>query len=102
MSSYVFLGSKTMRARRAYPCSYCRQPAVQPGESYTRETYVMDGSAYDWLTCAACSGMRGKVIKWMEEAWEGIAGEDFAEWAQGHPDDPDAVAFLARAYGDRS
>lgn len=97
------LKSKTMKARKAHPCSYCGAAAVQPGETYTRDTFLFDGYVYDWVSCAPCSDMY-KVVRAWSNAFgdEGLNGEDYAEWASDHKDDPEhgetARAFLARAF----
>lgn len=94
----VLLRSARRTARKAHPCSYCRQPAVQPGGVYVRDTFVFDGQVYDWITCTPCEAVWRKVWDWMGP-WDeaGITGEDCVEWARENPDDPDAVAFLERA-----
>lgn len=93
----VLLGSARRTARKAHPCSYCRQPAVQPGGTYVRDTYVLDGRIYDWITCTDCEALWRKVWDWMGGSDEGITAEDCIEWSLESPGDSDAVAFLARA-----
>lgn len=96
------LSSKTRKARKAHPCSYCGAAAVQPGGTYTRDTFVFDGYVYDWITCDPCNGMYGVVRAWSSAFGdEGLNGEDFIEWACDYKDDPEhgelARAFLVRA-----
>lgn len=91
---------RKLTARKAHPCCICTAPAVQPGETYERRTYVYDGQVYDWVNCKPCNDLISVVADW-SSADEGVGQEDFAEWAGDHKDDPDhseaARAFLVRA-----
>jgi hypothetical protein len=100
------LKSKTVKARKAHPCSYCGAAAVQPGGTYLRETLIYDGRIYDWVTCDPCGELFAIVWKWADPYGdEGINGEAFEEWASDHKDDPEhgeaARAFLKRAFPGR-
>lgn len=83
-------------ARKAHRCDLCGGP-INPGEVYDRQTSIYDARVYDWLTCPACAPVMTAVWAWLGSPWdEGVGTDDADEWAHEHPDDPLAVAYLAR------
>lgn len=74
--------TKDVKARKAHVCETCNDTAIQPGETYTRDTYVYDGRMYDWVQCAACSAIGGIVYEWAGCPDEGVARDDYVEWAR--------------------
>jgi len=95
--------TKVKSARKMHRCRICHGPAVQPGQSYERQTLIYDGRIYDWVQCDPCGDLFATVYDWAG-AWgdEGIGSEHFEEWASDFKDDPDhgeaARAFLKRAF----
>lgn len=90
------IGSTRVKtARKTHYCRLCFAVAVLPGQSYTREAYVCDGSAYVWITCQPCDEIAADVDRW---SWseDGIGPDTYEEWARDHPEHPGAVAYLER------
>lgn len=58
------LRSKKVTARKAHSCATCYAAAIQPGQSYQRDTYVYDGHVYDWVMCEACHSIASRVFAW--------------------------------------
>jgi len=96
-----FITSKTVKARKPHRCECCTV-AIQPGDTYCRETYVHDGSVYDWVSCTECAAINADVWDWCYQPDEGVGADEYAEWASEHPDDPRALAYLARRGGGES
>ena len=94
------LHTRRPKARKAHPCEYCGAPAVQPGETYQRDTLVHDGHIYDWVSCKACDALTQIVWAWAYFDEDGVATDQFDEWATEHGDDPEH-GKAARAYLDR-
>ena len=96
----TLLSSKTVTARKPHRCGSCSTVAVQPGDTYTRESYVYDGRAYTWVSCADCAALMPEVWDWAGMPDEGVGPDEYAEWALDHRDDPThgeaARAFLIR------
>lgn len=84
-------------ARQAHRCDLC-SARIEPGEVYDRQTSIYDGRIYDWLTCPACEPVMTAVWAWLDDPYidEGIGSDEADEWAHEFPDDPLAVAYLAR------
>lgn len=87
----------TPTARTTHRCMLCTGP-IDVGETYTRDTLVFDGRVYDWIECQQCTDAKvgASAFDWAGWPDAGAAAEDAYEWAEEHPDDPDAVAFLER------
>ncbi|WP_147107173.1 hypothetical protein [Nesterenkonia populi] len=77
------LHSQTVTARKPHRCSTCQTTAVQPGETYTRDTLIYDGAIYDWVQCQLCAGLFSRVWDAYGSPYrdEGIGPDDYAEWA---------------------
>lgn len=56
--------TKTVTARKVHRCRTCFAEAIQPGETYTRDTYAHDGTVYDWVACEACRSISTAVYDW--------------------------------------
>jgi hypothetical protein len=78
----TLLREKTVRARKPHTCRCCYTVAVQPGETYTRSTYVFDGTVYDWVSCTECSAASTFVFEWTSWDDEGIGPDTYQEWAE--------------------
>ncbi|KAA9104994.1 hypothetical protein [Microbacterium rhizomatis] len=76
------LKTKDVKARKPHSCETCNMTAIQPGETYSRDTYVYDGRIYDWVQCAACSALCGIVFAWAAYPDEGVGRDDYTEWAR--------------------
>lgn len=94
------LRSKTVTARKIHQCRSCFADAIQPGNTYTRDTYVYDGTVYDWVQCDACRAIMNAVYDWSVDAEEGITAETYDEWATEHRDES-THGEAARAYLER-
>jgi hypothetical protein len=98
----TLLSEKTVKARKPHACRCCETVCIQPGDSYTRSTYVYDGRVYDWVICTGCAAITTDVWDWADGPEEGISAEDYQEWAQDmlaspHGGERDAAqAFLDR------
>jgi hypothetical protein len=94
------LKSKTVTARKAHACQTCSATAIQPGQTYERDTYAYDGRVYDWVQCGPCADIADEIWNWSIQTDEGIGREDYDEWASEFRDDPvhgdDARAYRAR------
>lgn len=91
------LRSKKVTARKAHSCATCYAAAIQPGQSYQRDTYVYDGHVYDWVMCEACHSIASRVFAWVDYYDEGIGADDYEEWAREYETtDPDAIAYIIR------
>ena len=93
--------TRDVTARKAHGCQTCNDTAIQPGERYTRDTYVYDGRMYDWVQCAACSALGGIVFKWAGHPDEGVGRDDYTEWAREVIDVGSADSARAREYLSR-
>lgn len=93
----TLLRSKQVKARKAHPCRTCAGYAAQPGDIYTRETYVFDGHVYDWMQCELCISMIRDIVDWAMYTEDGINLDHYADWVDEHPDDPRAIEWLRRA-----
>lgn len=95
--------AKTVTARKVHACRCCGAAAIQPGETYTRETYVYDGQIYDWVMCAPCRVIAGDVYDWAGSPDEGVGNDQYVEWAEEmaalgtEAEKAHALAFLSRA-----
>lgn len=91
------LKSKKVTARKVHSCATCGGGAIQPGQTYQRDTYVYDGRVYDWVMCEECEALASRVFAWVSYAEDGIGSEDYEEWAREHESsDPDALAYIVR------
>lgn len=91
------LRSKTVTARKVHSCQTCFAAAIQPGQTYQRDTYVYDGRVYDWVMCEECNALASRVFAWADYFDEGIGADDYEEWAREHESsDPDALAYIIR------
>lgn len=90
--------SKSVNARKAHGCETCNATAIQPGETYQRDTYVYDGRIYDWVQCSACSALGGIVYEWAECPDEGVGRDDYTEWAREVQNDHTLSGERARWY----
>lgn len=75
------ISEKKVHARKTHQCMTCNQPAIQPGEEYTRSTYVFDGRIYDWVMCKDCLACESYVFNWCSYIDDGIGAEQYEEWA---------------------
>lgn len=95
------LRKSTPVARKVHYCRCCGAPAVQPGDKYTRETWVYDGRVYDWVSCSECDSIHNLVWAWVWDYDGGIGREEYEQWANETADDPEhgeaAKAYLVRA-----
>lgn len=83
----TLLNEKTVKARKPHLCNCCYAVAVEPGQTYTRTTYVYDGRVYDWVSCTECQRVAGDVFEYAADPEEGIGPDTYQEWAE------DAVAY---------
>lgn len=93
----IVIKSATVKARKTHRCMNCGCVAIQPGQTYERQTCVYDGRIYDWVSCAACNAIFGLVWDYWGEPDEGIGEDSYVDWADEHENDP-AYGELARAY----
>ncbi len=68
-----------VRARRAHLCWACGV-AITPGQTYQRQAWVGDGSAYTLKLCLPCRDATPQVAAW-SYGYE-LAPETYAEWAE--------------------
>lgn len=99
----VLSSSSVKSARKHHFCSLCGKVAAMPGEPYERLVCLSDDGdfVYNWIKCQPCTDIWDTVYAWVDPGWgEGLNGDDFAEWAAEHADDPEhgpaASAFLDR------
>lgn len=90
------LRSKMVTARKAHGCRTCNATAIQPGETYERQTYINDGTLYDWVQCGPCADLATEVWEWCLHPDDGIGQDEYVEWARDARGNPDARAFLTR------
>lgn len=93
--------TKDVIARKAHGCQTCNDTAIQPGEKYTRDTYVYDGHMYDWVQCTACSALGGLVFEWAGYPDEGVGRDEYTEWAREVADADTLEGERARWYLSR-
>lgn len=93
--------SKTAKARKTHKCQTCSETAVEPGQTYTRDTYAYEGTVYDWVQCTACSALTDAVWDWIVYTDEGISREEYYEWANEFVDEDTPNGEAARAYLER-
>jgi len=95
------LKTKDVIARKAHGCQTCNATAIQPGEMYTRDTYVYDGRIYDWVQCVECSTLGGAVFRWAGYPDEGVSRDEYYEWARELVDTDTLEGERARWYLSR-
>lgn len=89
--------AKSLKARKFHYCRNCGTEIAAPGEFYRRETYVYDGSVYNWTTCDECEKIIHDVHMWCGWPEEGIGREEFYEWAIDQEND-DMYGEYAKSY----
>lgn len=94
------ISSKSLKARKYHYCKNCGIEMAAPGEFYRRDTYVYDGSVYNWTVCDDCDKIVHDVHMWCGWPEEGIGREEYYEWAVDQLDDAMYGAH-AKAYLDR-
>lgn len=94
------IDTTTPVAKKTHTCSWC-DTSINPGEKYHRARLIGDDGPYVWKACAACQALVADVDAWLGYADEGISPDCFAEWADEHPDDARAVAYLERVEAAR-
>ena len=98
------LKSRELKARKTHPCGVCGASAAEPGQTYTRNTYVDAGTVYDDVQCRQCSSLLCDIdattgcFTYLDD---GIPMDLIVEWAEENQEDPSygeaARAFLKRA-----
>ena len=94
------LRQNRVRARKEHWCyaCYCDIPV---GTEHHTTTYVHDGRVVTTRSCDPCEALLSDVWDWHCRPDEGVAYDDFREWAEEHaPEDPRAAAYLARVEAD--
>ncbi len=90
------LSDRTLKARKVHYCETCETGRIQPSQEYRKTVYVYDGRIYSWVQCDDCRPLQATVYDWRGEPDEGVGRDDYIEWADEHPNDERAVAYLAR------
>lgn len=81
--------SHTPRARVKHGCDCCAG-TIWPGETYRRETVFYDGRVDTWKTCTDCDQLANRVWHWAIRPEDGIAAEDYEDWARSYSTTPEA------------
>ncbi len=90
------------KARTEHSCHNCGTP-IRPGEVYLYQAALGDDGFFSWRSCAPCDELFDVVCEQAYDRHEGIATDDYDEWAGeavAHEEDADlrrqARAYLAR------
>lgn len=88
--------STTRQALKTYRCNLCGT-TILPGDTYRHQTILTDGHFHTWRDCTPCGDVINHAIcDGYEHEGDGIDADDAQEWAEDHPNNPHAVAFLER------
>ncbi|MEU5156786.1 hypothetical protein [Glycomyces sp. NPDC021274] len=98
------LKSRELKARKTHLCGVCGAPAAEPGQTYTRNTFVDAGTVFDDVQCEPCSSLICDIdatTGWCAYLDDGLPKELIIEWAEENANDATygeaARAFLNRA-----
>ena len=94
------IATKVQKARKPHRRRCCWSVAIEPGETYTKDTYVYDSRVYDWICCGDCRDLTNTVWEWAYRPDEGVGEDTYLDWAREFENDPEhgesARAFLNR------
>ncbi|HAF72534.1 MAG TPA: hypothetical protein DCL06_06265 [Corynebacterium variabile] len=93
---------KKRRARKTHRCDLCGT-TIRPGDTYSHETGTADGRFLTWRNCAPCDEVISAAsIDYYETDGVGVTADDAQVWAEDHPDDPVATAYIERTTSDHT
>ncbi len=89
--------STTRQARKTYRCDLCGT-TIDPGDQYTHQTSHTNGRFQTWRNCRPCDAVINAASGDLYETdGIGVTENDAQTWAEDHPDNPTATAYLERA-----